>query len=608
MRGSIIFLLILCLAGCGSSSGDFGVSGSVGAAATSPPAPNLELLPARALPDRYWVAEGETLQESVLANDALLGGKIVEFPTREQPNGLVNLSDQGELTYTPRAAVRGQSLSGVATADVFSYTVENAAGRSTASVHVNTAPVVYVNNQAAPGGDGSKTKPFNTLREALDSFAGQARIFQVARGDGTGTGLGDDYVLSPGQAIVGENAKSPPLITGIVTMADNTMLKNLSLEVARPNGCVVATARYGVVLTNLRFSDQGSLASAILLTACGNVDASHLVFENLPSDPLAIVTPATTTVVNDATFARTNGGIFVDAQFTSGIGANVELNKLRCDNVSRLIKIRASNTSQLTLLSDDCKPQQIDGTSLIEAEVSDTATVSATFQRWNVPVVKLTDGKDFANASLINWQTRGSAQSQVQLPIWQVAPSSYIKGNGTPDVMEVFPKIQNPVTFESHDDARASIVFYKTGFDYPNTLNLKSFDSSTMWVRMEDYAQLSFGSSRKSYDVNVSGHQSSQCFARFHSPEGFFSVVGMNPHFDFSGSSNLTIVRLFGWNDRENESIWRTDNGGGDDPVVNGVEMDQFQSQQYNAADYPNYDNRDNENGLNIPEPVYVPD
>ena len=116
--------------------------------------------------------------------------------------------------------------------EVFSYTIQNTAGLSKATVAAVKARTLYVNNQAAPNGDGSKGRPFNTLQAALDSAAGLPAHIFVAQGDGTSRNLDPAQInLQGGQAIQGQDGKKPPHIRSAIRVSSfDCHLESLILE------------------------------------------------------------------------------------------------------------------------------------------------------------------------------------------------------------------------------------------------------------------------------------------------------------------------------------------------------------------------------------------
>ena len=546
------------------------------------------------MPDRYWIGDGETLSDSVLNNDYLPQGSIVEFPTASQEHGTLGLNDQGLLTYQPTSTGTFS--------DSFTYTVANASGRSTAAVQVNKVPTVYLNDLAAPGGNGTQAHPYQHLTEALQAANGQPALFQVAYGSGNADV--EDYTLSPGQAVVGQSASARPTFAGTFTMADNTMLKNLKFQVALADGNVRGTDCHGVVLSGLEFRDNASTANAIQLTACGQVEVSNLTFFDLLSDPFVLVNPVAETVVNGASFDNVNGGIVIDASNVppSSVQPILELNKLKSVGTKRLLKITAANTTQILLHSNGCNATQSDGQSMIEVDVSDYAAITGDMTGWVGPSLQVPAGQSSARASMFNWKTRDHASTQLQLLHWNFKA---ISPEHVYDPGYVRPDIESQFTFEVRDQAQAGIVFFHSGFDHGVNMNFLGYDQSKMWLRMQAYAQNLADSTLGVHNVAVIGKQSAQVNARFYSPPTISrDYAGINPFFDFHDSSKFNIVRLIG-NASGGWTVWREDNDGGVHlgayPVMNGLLLDPTANTFLNPQNYPNINSVPTEDGLNIP-------
>ncbi|MDD3020831.1 MAG: inverse autotransporter beta domain-containing protein [Alphaproteobacteria bacterium] len=70
-----------------------------------------------------------------------------------------------------------------------------------------TQRVFYVDNTAAPGGDGSLDLPFNTLAAASAAANSAGDVIYIASGDGTSTGQDQGITLNQtGQSLIGEGA------------------------------------------------------------------------------------------------------------------------------------------------------------------------------------------------------------------------------------------------------------------------------------------------------------------------------------------------------------------------------------------------------------------
>ena len=229
MRKIVLATVALSLIGCGSQTADVltnqtAASGNVqGQATLLDEAPPVQA--PRASDDTFRLADNDPLLVSVLENDTHNGAKVVAFDAQGSEGGQVNISPDGLLTYVPPPG--NEPLR-----EVFSYTIQNSAGLSKATVAAVKARTLYVNNQAAPNGDGSKGRPFNTLQAALDSAGGNDAHIFVAQGDGTSRNLDPAQInLQGGQAIQGQDGKKPPRIRSAIRISSTDChLESLILE------------------------------------------------------------------------------------------------------------------------------------------------------------------------------------------------------------------------------------------------------------------------------------------------------------------------------------------------------------------------------------------
>jgi len=584
------------LTGCGS---DQNVSTTVTVTPTPSPvfpakvAPSPVLAPPRALNDRYWAVESEPITMPVLDNDELNGATL--------PEG--QITDSGSTSRS------------------FTYTLQNAAGSSSATVVLNRTPALHVDNQAAAGGDGSSRRPFNTLAAALSAANGRPTIFLVAQGTGTPQGLGDNYSLSPGQAVVGTSDKALPFFTGTFTLADNTQLKNLSFGVSGANGSVRGTGVRGVQLVNLQISDNGSLASAIQLSSVDDVGISNLALSNLPRSPVVLVNPGTQVSLNGVKLDGVNGGIVIQSQ--AGTSA-VDLNKLTVANTTGAVSVSASQNANLTLSMSGCELKRGPGQSFLSVDVSGTANLKASLLDWHETPYQGPDGQ----AQLVQWTTRQSATTFLHVQGWNLETPA--TGN---DRFATFPGFLDTLDFVTQDSARANLLFtgdllYHTSgnnFNYPNAITITSLDQADVGIRFEQYKNgLTPKALRQNVPFNLVGHGSAQVRANvgdfLETRQDPSEFQGITPNFSFDGSSHLTAVYLFGvsYGSRDIDYLpgyhyqadWflKWDNIGVL-PVLNGTQMAVVQNSQGNyvlntdPADYPNYTSVTDSKALNLPQP-----
>ena len=137
---------------------------------------------------------------NVKANDVDFLGDVSDvIISHTNPlNGTVVMThSNGTFTYLPNPGFSG--------VDTFTYVVQDSGGLTgQATVTINVLSMLwYVKNNAAPGGLGRSTDPFDTLVEAESASAINQTIY-VFNGDGTTTGQNAGITLKGGQRFVGE--------------------------------------------------------------------------------------------------------------------------------------------------------------------------------------------------------------------------------------------------------------------------------------------------------------------------------------------------------------------------------------------------------------------
>jgi hypothetical protein len=116
------------------------------------------------------------------------------------------------------------------------------AGRVTISVHAQK--VWYVKNDAAAGGLGRSTDPFDTLAEAQTASAANETIY-VFQGDGTTTGQNIGITLQSGQRLIGEG------VALTVPVSVNGGANPTTLRAAGSQPQIDNTGGNGVSVTNI---------------------------------------------------------------------------------------------------------------------------------------------------------------------------------------------------------------------------------------------------------------------------------------------------------------------------------------------------------------------
>ncbi|PKN94770.1 MAG: hypothetical protein CVU44_02890 [Chloroflexi bacterium HGW-Chloroflexi-6] len=135
---------------------------------------------------------------------------VAPFITATESGGSVTVEADGNFSYTPPVGFSG--------ADHFDYVItddgpDNIAGNADdltgagrVTINVNTQTVWYVNNDAAAGGLGRSSDPFDTLAEAQAASAANQTIYVFhAGGDLTGQNAG--ILLKDGQRLIGEGVE-----------------------------------------------------------------------------------------------------------------------------------------------------------------------------------------------------------------------------------------------------------------------------------------------------------------------------------------------------------------------------------------------------------------
>jgi len=145
---------------------------------------------------------------SVLSNDLFNSPvTITAFDATSANGGTVAMTTSGagagQFTYNPAAGYTG--------ADTFTYTITNAHGSSTATVHLTLSGIIWFINDNAGAGDGRLASPFNSLAafQAVNDGVGRhpaanANIFIYD----SATGYTGPVTLLNGQKLIGQDATS----------------------------------------------------------------------------------------------------------------------------------------------------------------------------------------------------------------------------------------------------------------------------------------------------------------------------------------------------------------------------------------------------------------
>ncbi len=295
----------LFITGCGSDDNNFNFGPFPNP--TNPPV----LLAPVAVADSFTILGNSVLTGSVTANDTLNGATVTAFQNPGNGGGTVAISAAGQLTYTPPANAANIN-------DTFTYTLNNGAGSSTATVTVQIgARGFFVKNDVAATGTGSQANPFKTLAEAVAAATGvNGAQIVVFRGDGTSTGLSTPVTLTANQGIQGQDPANPPVLTGPVFLTSGNALRDLSFQGTAP-AVVNATNASAGTLTAVNVSTSGN--KAVFLgnsTGSWSILNSRFANANLGALDATCFTGTLNWTVNNCTF--TNCRVDVVGNLTAG--------------------------------------------------------------------------------------------------------------------------------------------------------------------------------------------------------------------------------------------------------------------------------------------------
>lgn len=287
-RGARAILAAAALAvvasGCGDSRDNFVFTSA-----------QVPLVAPLAVDDAINALGNATLQQTsangVLANDTVNGAAIVAFDSTTANGGTVILNDDGSFAYTAPSNFRGN--------DSFSYTLENPAGQSTATVTLNVAALAFfVDNTAAAGGSGRQSEPYDTLNDALtdpDLQAGDT-VF-VFRGDGTSAGQTGAFTLPPGVRLVGEgeglllqtvvSQGQEPVLEGPITLMGQNTVTGFLINNSAGRG-ITANTVGDITIHNNTFRTPAD-GHVELLNVGGNVAITENSFEQLVGSDDAVL-------------------------------------------------------------------------------------------------------------------------------------------------------------------------------------------------------------------------------------------------------------------------------------------------------------------------------
>ncbi|HSR50395.1 MAG TPA: Ig-like domain-containing protein, partial [Acidobacteriota bacterium] len=213
-------------------------------------------------------------------------------PIATMGGGTVRFDEDGTFLYTPPAGAKN-------TADSFVYEVcddEVPAACSEGAVDVTIVDerIIYVDNSAAAGGDGTSGTPFNQLNDGVDDTpdddAQEASVdgdtILIFEGDGADTGQDQGIELKNGQILLGHSSASF-MLGGVTIMAPNPPATTVSPPSDFPvvsnsagNGVTVDATAADRVGVEVRGLDLSGSANAVDVTSGGTFAVSVVIDGN----------------------------------------------------------------------------------------------------------------------------------------------------------------------------------------------------------------------------------------------------------------------------------------------------------------------------------------
>ncbi len=228
----------------------------------------------------------------VLANDDLYGATIASYgastgneqatiaaSTPTAGGGFVTVNANGSFRYEPPATPPAGGN------DTFKYRVSNPGGASTATVTIAvTNQIVFVDDDAAAGGNGSQLRPYNALSQ-IPSTRGGDGVLSIASGTYTRTDSATGVLLKGGEHLVGQGVSldsnvpftlAPRSIGGRPAAGTNpTISTNGATGVQLAGGGGVNNTIKGVTLGNAATTALLSGSSFGTLTVGSNVTINN---------------------------------------------------------------------------------------------------------------------------------------------------------------------------------------------------------------------------------------------------------------------------------------------------------------------------------------------
>ncbi|HEX9339191.1 MAG TPA: VCBS domain-containing protein, partial [Pseudonocardiaceae bacterium] len=244
-----------------------------------------------ALAPAYIAFESRTLDTaasslpSVRANDTDVDNATNTLTATKDTNpghGTVTVNADGSFTYTPTAGYLG--------GDSFTYHVTDpgALSSNSATAFIDVQPLVWhIDNNAAPGGDGSAAHPFNTIAAFNTANAGATHPDIVYLHYGTGVYSETDGIhLTNNQTLLGQGVDLTYQKTGggTVTLldADNTLIPTITVTGGAGNDGIHLAQNNTITGLNVAMNNAASVGIADNGGTVGNLNISSV---NVGVDP-----------------------------------------------------------------------------------------------------------------------------------------------------------------------------------------------------------------------------------------------------------------------------------------------------------------------------------
>ncbi|MET0647678.1 MAG: Ig-like domain-containing protein, partial [Pyrinomonadaceae bacterium] len=267
-------------------------------------------------------------------------GLTATGPATSVQGGNVSVNADGSFSYNPPAGYEG--------ADSFTYTVSDGTHTDTATASFTVNEVVwFVDNAAAPGGDGRLTSPYNSLasvssggdldepsdfifiHEGVGTYDGGIVLEDGQRLIGQGTGLDAALttfgVSAPAHSDARPAATSRPVLGNsagnVITLANGNSVLHLNAAAsAASSSAIFGSASAGTTsVSNVGASATGGASGVSLLNHAGTFSmANSFVAGNSTGVAVAVSGGATGITFSSTSVSQSGGGRVVDVQSRTG--------------------------------------------------------------------------------------------------------------------------------------------------------------------------------------------------------------------------------------------------------------------------------------------------